>query len=108
MKKSFSFTLPLEREECFDFLLQCGRRITTWSSTHKDDDKNYLEWKQNIWSLTGSAVILAHLKARPKNQTTITVEVIKPFQLIDPFKILDRIFVKFERTCLEYLPKTQE
>ena len=98
MIKEFSLSLPLDLEQSFALVRDSGDQIISWGAQKANPEDHYLEWKQSFWSLTGTALIAATLKAISENETRVTVLIHKPMQLFDPVGICYRVFTKLEKS----------
>jgi len=105
MIRNYQLTIPLPIDDCFALIRTCGRNIPTWSQNHIDTSQYYVDWKQSIWSFSGSAVITARLSRAKDGSTNVAVEIHRPFQLIDPFFVCDRIFRKLDKAVTRQLEK---
>ena len=103
MRKVFQITIPLSKEKCFKLVNKSGSEIGNWRSTFTDKKNGLLEWKQGALTTTGASTIQAILTAQGDNETSVEVNIIKPFQLWDPARLCDRIFRKLEKACLRNL-----
>jgi hypothetical protein len=97
MIKKFNIQIPLSFEDSFKLLCKSGGNITSWKTSKADSKEGYIEWKQSLFSLTGSATIIAQLKQTEKEETSVDIVVQKPVQFIDPLGICDRVFSKLDK-----------
>ena len=97
MIKKFNIKIPLPFEDSFNLLCESGGNITTWKTSRTDSKEGFIEWKQSLFSLTGSATIIAQLKKTEKEETSVDIVVQKPVQFIDPLRICDRVFKKLDK-----------
>ncbi len=97
MIKKFNIKIPLTFEDSFNLLCESGSNITTWKTSRTDSKEGFIEWKQSLFSLTGSATIIAQLKKTEKEETSVDIVVQKPVQFIDPLGICDRVFKKLDK-----------
>ncbi len=97
MLKQFELHIPHSLQDSFELLLKSGRDVRSWQTKKADLENGYLEWKQHFWSLTGGAAIAARLKETGDNRTSVEISVIKPFQVLDPLGLCDKIFAKLDR-----------
>jgi hypothetical protein len=100
--------MPLAREDSFELLCKSGKDILSWRQQTSDLEKGLIEWKQSIWSLTGTAVIIARLEKTEENQTTVIVDIHKPFQFIDPLNLCGRIFKTLETSVEKHYSLLKE
>jgi|GEM_PF-6118975 len=96
MIKTFHIRLPLSLNDSFDLLCKSGSDITSWEMLNSDVETGTIVWKQTFWSFTGKAGIIAQLNRVTDNETSVTVEVHKPLQVLDPLKICDSVFRKLD------------
>lgn len=97
MIKNYNIKIPLTFEDSFNLLCQSGGNIPTWKTSRTDSKEGFIEWKQSLFSLTGSATIIARLKQTKKKETSVDIIVQKPVQFIDPLGICDRVFKKLDK-----------
>ena len=97
MIKKFNIQIPLSFEDSFKLLCKSGGTITSWKTSKSDSKEGYIEWKQSLFSLTGSATIIAQLKQTEEEETSVDIVVQKPVQFIDPLGICDRVFSKLDK-----------
>ena len=88
--------MPFSFKESFDLLSKSGNDISSWETLESNYDSGMIVWKQKFWSLTGKAGIIAQLTQVTDSETSVTVEVHKPLQILDPLKICDLIFRKLD------------
>ena len=97
MLRKFEFVIPLSLQDSFELIRKSGYDVRSWQTKKSDVENGYLEWKQHLWSFTGSAVIAAHLQQRKENRTSVEISVHKPFQVLDPLGLCNRIFNKLDK-----------
>ncbi len=97
MIKKFDIQIPLSYEDSFNLLLKSGDDIVSWKTTNSDIENGYIEWKQSLFSLTGTATIIARLERTEEEETPVDITVQKPLQFIDPIKLCDRVFNKLDK-----------
>ena len=97
MKRSYRINITCSLDDTFDLLSKSGNTILSWHHSTSNRENNYIEWKQSIWSLGGTAVIIAQLEKVQEKETTIIIDVIKPYQFMDPFNICEKTFKKLEK-----------
>jgi hypothetical protein len=97
MIKKFHIIIPLSFKETFGLLSKSGDQILSWNQFKSDFDNGYIAWKQAFWSLTGHAAITASLTTTREKETSVVIEVHKPLQILDPVKLCDMVFRKFDR-----------
>lgn len=98
MMKQFHIQIPLSYKDSFDLLCKSGNDIISWKTNSTDLKNGYIEWKQSMWSLTGTTGITAQVKESKEKETEVTITVNKPFQLMDPVKLCDKVFRKLDVT----------
>jgi len=98
MIKKFHIKIPLTFEDSFNLLCKSGGDITNWKTNRTDSKEGFIEFKQSLFSLTGSATIIAQLKKTKKEVTSVEIVVQKPGQFIDPLGICDRVFNKLDKS----------
>ena len=103
MIKKFHIQIPLSYEDSFNLLFKSGDNITNWKTSKSNLKEGFIEWKQSLFSLTGSATILAQLKQTEKRETSVDIAVQKPAQFIDPLGICDKVFNKLDKAWRETL-----
>lgn len=108
MKRSFSININRSLEDTYDLLYICGSSILSWHKQTSNRENNYIEWKQSIWSLQGTAVIIARLKKVQEEETDITIDIIKPFQFMDPLNLCEKLFKKFDKHLQESIKSIEE
>ena len=94
MLKTYEIIIPLSFAQSFELIRKSGDDIVSWRNSNADPESGYIDWKQSFWSLTGSSLITAQVKQQDENQTSVTISVHKPLQVMDPFGICRRIFKK--------------
>ncbi len=97
MIKKFRIQIPLPYEDSFNLLLKSGDDIVSWKTSNSDIENGYIEWKQSLFSLTGSATIIAQLEQTEEEETSVDIAVQKPIQFIDPIKLCDKVFNKLDK-----------
>ena len=97
MIKKYHIKIPLTFEDSFNLLCKSGGNISTWKTSRTDSKEGFIEWKQSLFSLTGSATIIAQLKQTKKETTSVDIVVQKPVQFIDPLGICDKVFNKLDK-----------
>ena len=97
MIKKFRIQIPLPYEDSFNLLLKSGDDIVSWKTTNSDIENGYIEWKQSLFSLTGTATIIAQLERTEEEKTSVDITVQKPIQFIDPIKLCDKVFNKLDK-----------
>ncbi len=97
MIKKFHIQIPLSYEDSFNLLLKSGDDIVSWKTSNSDIENGYIEWKQSLFSLTGSATIIAQLEQTEEEETSVDIAVQKPIQFIDPIKLCDKVFNKLDK-----------
>ena len=97
MLRKFQAQIALSQEDSFSVLIKSGAEILSWKVSRSEPQNGYIEWKQSIWSLTGTAVISARLEQKEEKNTLVTVEIYKPFQICDPVGICNKIYNKLQK-----------
>ncbi|PIE65195.1 MAG: hypothetical protein CSA26_05005 [Desulfobacterales bacterium] len=103
MLRTYQTKIPLPFDESYELVKEAAAHIHAWKLTSFDPKTSFIEWKQQFWSLTGSAVISARFKQKRNAYTRVTIAVYKPLQVVDPFRICDRIFSKLENAVEQKL-----
>jgi len=96
MIKEFHIRIPLSLKDSFDLLCKSGNGIASWETLESNYENGIIVWKQKFWSLTGKAGIIAKLNRVTDIETSVSVEVHKPLQVLDPLKICDMVFRKLD------------
>lgn len=96
MKRTYRINITRSLDDTYTLLEKSGNGILSWNKQASDRQHHYLEWKQSIWSFSGSAIIAARLKKVQEEETDIIIDIIKPFQFMDPLNILGKVFRKLE------------
>lgn len=95
MIKTFEYIFPLSREESFAILDECGSQMSQWVLVGSNVEAGEIEWKQNAWSFMGFSKIRVYLHETRTDNTLATIYVSRPMQIIDPFKMCDRVYKRF-------------
>ena len=78
----------------------------SWKTNKSDIKNGYIEWKQSLFSLTGTATIIVQLEQTEEGgETSVDVVVQKPLQFIDPMKICDKVFNKLDKAWQKNIKK---
>ncbi len=107
MIKKFHIEIPLSFEDSFNLLLDSGDHIINWKTNKSDFKNGYIEWKQSLFSLTGTATIIAQLQQTDEKATSVDIAVQKPLQFMDPLRICDRVFNKLDRAWQKNFKKNK-
>lgn len=95
MKKRYEYIFPFNREESFAILEQCGSQMPQWVLVSSDADACDIEWTQKVWALMDFSTIKVTLKETNKSKTIATISISRQMQLVDPFRMCDRVYKKF-------------
>jgi hypothetical protein len=96
MIKNFEYKIPFNLKRSFEIILKCGNEIPMWKLIRSDEQAGIVEWKQKFWSILGFSKIRVHLKEPRPSNTLVTISVYRPFQIIDPAKMCERVYKKLE------------
>lgn len=108
MIKNFEYKIPLNFAESYKILMESGNEILQWELVDSDKQKGIIEWKQKFWSGLGTSKIKIYLREPRPNNTLATIYVNRPVQILDPFKMCERVYKKLEKKLNEKIEFKEE